>query len=57
MVAENQLREFTPRYGYSRPERPLSGSGDENMVWSGPYACATYHHNGRGVKKEGSYKT
>ena len=31
MVAENQLRAFTPRYGYSRPERPLSGSGDARI--------------------------
>lgn len=54
MVAENQLRAFTPRYGHSRPERPLSDSGDENTVWSGPYACAPYHLYGRGVKKESS---
>ena len=54
MVAKNQLRAFTPRYGYSCPERPLSGSGGENTVWSGPYACAPYHYNGREVKKESS---
>ena len=51
MDAENQLQAFTPRYGHSRPERPLSGSGDENTH------AQAYHHSGRGVKKDGSYKT